>query len=209
MCGIALVRERCKADVEALLGDRGDDDLKDIPHIGAHPASGLRAFVATGDRDRLDNALGYLNARQSTPAMWIADARGAALYDAGIETVLLPAAQGVEVVELLGSQPVTDLIDHAAQVPSGLFPVAVPSPKRDGPGVAPGAARLPKGAVNLPEGTMRFAHDPIPSVSSTAGRHVSPPSPHSIRRRSPRSGQRHAPKRAFRTAWRSRATMAS
>lgn len=166
VCAIALVRERCKADVEAFLGDRGDADFKDIPHIGAHPLSGLRAFVATGDRDRFDSALGYINSRQSDAAMWTADARGAALYDAGIEAVMLPAAGGVTLAEILSAGPVTDIMDHAAQVPAGSLPVAVPSPKPAGPG----AARFPEGAIKFAhylvdalDGTM-----PAPALASTA-----------------------------------------
>lgn len=155
VCGIALVRERCKADVEAFLNGRADADFKGMPRIGAHPASGLRAFVATGDRDKFDRALGYVNTKQSTPAMWTADARMAALYDAGVEAVFLHAANGNSVAVLLGSGPASDLIAHAAQVPPGSLPVAVP------PSIPPGMMQFARNLVDAVESTM-----PAPSFAS-------------------------------------------
>jgi hypothetical protein len=159
VCAIALLRERCKADVDAFLEGRTDADFKEVPNIGPHPASGLRAFVTDGDRSKFDNALGWLNSRQSTAAMWTADARGAALFDAGIEDVMLPAGQGVEVMELLGAGSVMDLLAHAAQIPSSALPVSVPA--------KPAGAGSPiPGAASLPSGTMKFAHDLVSALDA-------------------------------------------
>jgi hypothetical protein len=160
VCAIALLRERCKADVDAFLEGRTDADFKEVPNIGAHPASGLRAFVTDGDRSKFDNALGWLNSRQSTAAMWTADARGAALFDAGIEDVMLPAGQGVEVMELLGAGSVMDLVAHAAQIPSNTLPVAVP----DKPA---GVRSTGPGAVAISGGTMKFARDLVSALDAT------------------------------------------
>jgi hypothetical protein len=127
VCGIALVRDRCRADVEAFLAGQTDADFKDIPKIGTHPVSGLRAFVTGGDLARFDRALVYINTRSSTPAMWREDARNAALFDAGVEDVMLPAGEGNQVMELLGAGSLLDLEKHAAQVPAGSLPIAMPA----------------------------------------------------------------------------------
>lgn len=166
VCAIAVVRDRCKADVDALLGDRGDADFKDIPKIGPHPASGLRSFVTAGDRAGFDTALAYLNSKTSTAAMWTADPRDAALYDAGVEDVLLPAAQGAQVMEMLSRGPVIDLADHAASVPAGTFPIAMLATRPSARGASvPGAHELPNGAV-------KFAHDLVAAIDK-----ATPPAP--------------------------------
>lgn len=160
VCGIALVRERCKADVDAFLGARGDKDFKDVPNVGPHPATGLRAFVTAGDRDGFDSALVYLNSTSSTPAMWTADARSAALYDAGIEDVLLPAARGSQVEELLGSGSLIDLANHAAQIPVHTFPIDVAP-------IQTAADKSPAGTRALPGGAMTFAHDLVKALDAS------------------------------------------
>ena len=66
-CGIALLRARCAAAVDAFLQRHGqaDADYKTVPRIGPHPATGLRAFIA-GDHDAMDFALEWFNTAQST-----------------------------------------------------------------------------------------------------------------------------------------------
>lgn len=148
VCGIALLRDRCRADVDAFLDGQTDADFKDIPQIGPHPASGLRAFVTSGDLARFDRALVYLNSRSSTPAMWRSDARNAALFDAGVEDVMLPAGEGNQMMELLGAGSVFDLEKHAAQIPAGALPIAMP----------------PKLAAAT--GTTKFAHDLVAALDA-------------------------------------------
>ena len=122
ICGIVLLRERCIADVEAFLHGRGDADFATIPGIGPHPATGLRAFVENGDRDALDIALRVTI--PTDPARWIADPRDAALFDAGIVDVTLPAAASQEIARQVDSAlPVVDLAKHAAQIPAGTLPL--------------------------------------------------------------------------------------
>jgi len=170
VCSIALLRDRCRADADVFLAGRTDADFKDIPKIGPHPASGLRAFVANGDRDGFDSALGWFNTRQSTAEMWTADARGAALYDAGIEDVLLPAAHGVDVMELLGSGSLMDLFGHAARIPRGTLPVEIPQARSDAGSPVAGAIALPSGAMKIAHGLVAaidVAMPPPPLVAVT------------------------------------------
>ena len=157
ICGIALVHERCKADVDAFLTGKRDADFSYIPKIGSHPATGLRAFVTSGDRDGFDFALGWLNSRASTPAMWNSDARSAALYDAGIEDVMLPSAQGKDVLERLRAGPIIDLANHAAQIPAATLPVDIDP-------IRPGARGPSAGIARLPPGAMQFAHDLVTAI---------------------------------------------
>jgi hypothetical protein len=168
VCAIALLRDRCRADVDVLLAGKTDADFKEIPKIGPHPASGLRAFVTNGDRDGFDNALGWLNSRQSTAEMWRDDARAAALYDAGIEDVLLPAAQGVDVMELLGSGSLMDLFGHAAQIPHGTLPVEVPQARPDAGSRGAGAKALPSGAMIIGHGLVAAIDVAMPAPPLTA-----------------------------------------
>jgi hypothetical protein len=118
-CGIAVLHERCRADSESILAGRGDEAFASIPHIGARPASGLRAFVNDGDRSGLDPALMYINSHTATAAMWSADSRDAALYDAGINGVLVSAAHGNLAAQTLSLGPVLDLAEHLDVIPSG------------------------------------------------------------------------------------------
>jgi hypothetical protein len=125
-CGIVVLRERCIADAEAFLRLHGtsDSDYAKIEKIGPHPASGLRAFVADGDRDGFDFALAWFNNAQANEQRWKANGRDAALYDAGCIDVLMPAASG-QVAEFLASGSVIDLARHAALIPAGALPVDV------------------------------------------------------------------------------------
>ena len=124
ICGIVLLRERCIADVEAFLHGRGDGDFAAVQGIGPHPATGLRAFVANGDRDALDPALRAIESLPADPGRWTADPRDAALFDTGIVDVTLPAAASQDIVRQVGSAlPVVDLAKHAAQIPSGTLPL--------------------------------------------------------------------------------------
>jgi hypothetical protein len=124
-CAVALLRDRCIADVDAFLGGRGDVDFGQVPKVGPHPASGLRSFVADGDREGFDFALSWFNNRQATPAQWKTDARNAALYDAGILDVFLAAAGPDEVRQMLGAVPAADLAMHAGEIPDGALPADV------------------------------------------------------------------------------------
>ena len=161
VCGIAVLRDRCRSDVDAFLGGKSDADFKDVPKIGPHPASGLRAFVADGDRDAFDNALGFFNSRSATPEMWTSDARGAALFDAGVEDVLLPAAHGNFALEVLSSGSTFDLFEHAARIPHGALPVALPAVPRETPTPAAGPKKLPGGAL-----MTTFAHDLVTAIDA-------------------------------------------
>jgi len=164
-CGIALLRARCKSDAEQFLNGRGDADFQKVPKIGPHPASGLITFVTDGDREAFDFALQWFNNTQSTSVMWGADPRDAALYDAGIEDVFLPAAPrngpvGVppEILENLALVPVGDLANHVASIPSGTLPLDV-APIRAG-------AQGPNGVVRLPPGARAFAHDLVAALDT-------------------------------------------
>ncbi len=148
-CGIALIRRRCMADVDRFLAGKTDADFSKIPKIGPHPATGLRSFVTAGDRDAFDAELGYINSRRSTPAMWSADARGAALFDAGIEDVGLPAAQSNPLAELFAVEPIADLANHAAQIPAATLPIDIAPLRSDAPSA---------GSHRLASGAMKFAH---------------------------------------------------
>jgi hypothetical protein len=125
-CGIVLLRERCIADVDAFLALHGkaDADYAHVPKIGPHPASGLRAFVADGDRDGFDFALAWYNNVQAGDRRWAGDARAAALFDAGVLNVLAPTARGNTTAAALWSVgPVMELSKHNAQIPAGTLPV--------------------------------------------------------------------------------------
>ena len=124
-CGIAVLHARCIADVDAFLHGRGDADFSHVPQIGSHPASGLRAFVANGDRDGYDRALSWINNIQAEATRWKADARSAALYDAGILDVFFAAANGETTGEMLAALPALDLARHAASIPADALPVDV------------------------------------------------------------------------------------
>jgi hypothetical protein len=171
-CGIALLHARCMADVDAFLRRHGraDADYKDVPRIGAHPATGLRAFVAEGDREAMDFALEWYNTAQSTEQMWSDDPRAAALFDAGVEDVLLPAARGVPTFETLAmAGPVGDLADRSARIPAGTFSVDV-GPIRAGatidtaPGQVGGISYQRR--ARLPLGARKFAYDLIAAVDA-------------------------------------------
>jgi hypothetical protein len=125
VCGIVVVRARCIADVDAFLSGRGDADFKDVPKVGPHPATGLRAYVTNGDRDAFDRALYYLNTTSSLESMWKSDPAAAAAYDAGIETVFFPAALGNIAMEYLSLGPVIDMSNHVALIPPDALPIAV------------------------------------------------------------------------------------
>jgi len=155
-CAIALVHERCIADVDAFLAGKGDADFRDVPKIGPHPASGLRAYVTVGDRDGFDFALSWINSRTSTAEMWAANPRGAALFDAGIEDVTIPAARGNMALELFAAAPVFDLAKHVAQIPAGTLPIDT-APIRPARASAQSKPSIP-GATDVPPGTMQFAH---------------------------------------------------
>ena len=74
----------------------------------------------------MDFALEWFNIAVSTEQMWRDDARGAALFDAGVEDVLLPAARGAKILESLAmGGPIGDLADHSARMPPGALPVDV------------------------------------------------------------------------------------
>ncbi len=124
-CGIALFRERCIADVDAYLHGRGDTDFGHVPHVGPHPATGLRAFVANGDRDGYDSALSWINNVQAVPPQWGANPRDAALYDAGVLDVFLAAAGPNELTAMTMAAPAADLAVHAYQIPNGALPLDV------------------------------------------------------------------------------------
>ncbi|HEY0383980.1 MAG TPA: hypothetical protein VGC72_17435 [Candidatus Elarobacter sp.] len=171
-CGIALLHARCLVDVDAFLQRHGraDSDYKTVPHIGAHPATGLRAFVTDGDREAMDFALDWFNNVQSTEQMWKEDARAAALFDAGVEDVLLPAARGAPILETLAmGGPVGDLADRSARIPAGTFAVDI-GPIRGGatldskPGVVGGIAY--QRHARLPPGGRKFAYDLVAAVDA-------------------------------------------
>ena len=124
-CGIAVLRERCISDVDAFLHGRGDSSFAHVPQIGPHPATGLRSFVATGDRDGYDTALSWINNVQAEETRWQVDSRSAALYDAGVLDVFWAAANGDATRELLAALPGVDLAKHAASIPADALPVDV------------------------------------------------------------------------------------
>ena len=146
-CGIAVLRGRCIADVDAFLHGRGDNNFGHVPQIGSHPASGLRAFVANGDRDGYDRALSWINNVQADEMRWKADARSAALYDAGVLDVFLAAANGDASGELLAALPAVDLAKHAASIPPDALPVDI-APLRamnaEAASARPNAYRMPQ-----------------------------------------------------------------
>lgn len=122
-CGIALLHARCVADVDAFLHGRGDGDFARVPNVGAHPASGLRAFVATGDRNAFDTALAWINNTAALPAQWSADPGAAARYDAGVVDVMMASAGANETLQTLAAASAVDLWVHAAVLPPGTLPV--------------------------------------------------------------------------------------
>jgi hypothetical protein len=146
-CGIAVLRTRCVADVDAFLHGRGDSDFAHVPQIGPHPASGLRSFVTTGDRGGLDVALSWINNVQAEEMRWKADSRSAALYDAGILDVFLAAANGDATGELLAALPAIDLARHAWTIPADALPVDI-GPLRamsaEAASARPNANRMPQ-----------------------------------------------------------------
>jgi hypothetical protein len=144
-CGIVVLRARCIADVDGFLSGRGDADFKEVPKVGPHPATGLRAYVTNGDRDGFDRALYWLNSTSSTEPMWKSDPAGAAAYDAGIEDVFFPAALGNMAAEYLSLGPVIDISNHLALVPPDALPVDV-APLRTA-GTSSKSAQLPPGAL--------------------------------------------------------------
>jgi hypothetical protein len=176
-CGIVLLRERCIADVEAFLQRHGrnDRDYANLSKIGLRPASGLRAFVAHGDRDGFDAALSWFNNVQANELRWKADPRDAALYDAGIISVLGPTAGldpgGAEVAIVEGrlgealvvAGPVIDLAQHAALIPAGALPIDL-APLRSM------SAELSRGRANvfrLPQ-MIPFARSLASAIAETA-----------------------------------------
>ena len=173
-CGIALLRQRCIADVDAFLAGRGDADFKDVPRVGPHPASALRTFVTAGGIDQLDPALAWYNTRRSTAAMWAADARNAALYDAGIEDVTLPAALGSVAREFAGSGSVLDIIDHGDQVPAGALPVTVP-PKPTVLSTTPITASTSTGSLPFAHALVAALDTGMPAPPLTPTRAVNGP----------------------------------
>ncbi len=161
-CAIALLHDRCMADVEAFLAGKTDADFRNVPKVGPHPVAGLRAFVTAGDRSGFDTALGWINSRSSTPAMWAADPRGAALFDAGIEDVTLPAGRGNPALETMASSSVFDLAQHVAQIPAGALPVDI-TPLRSPP--KPSKAPF-AGATEIPTQTLPFAHALVAAIDA-------------------------------------------
>jgi hypothetical protein len=158
VCAIALMHARCASDIEAFLQKHGgtDADYAKLPNAGPRPATGLRAFVNDGDRTAFDPALGWYNTAQSTEQMWNEDARGAALYDAGIQDVLLPAA-GQGLFERLSWGPAFDLVRHAARIPNGALPLDV-GPIR--------GEKLPDGGVRTSGDLPKFARDLVTAVDA-------------------------------------------
>jgi hypothetical protein len=156
VCGIALVHERCVADVTTFLAGKTDADFKRIPKIGPQPATGLRAFVTAGDRDGFDSELGWFNERSATAAMWRSDARSAALFDAGVEDVVLPAAQDMQLNALIAMGPIGDLADHSAQIPSGALPIPTAQLR----------SAAQSGSGRPTSGVMKFAHDLVAAVDT-------------------------------------------
>ena len=159
-CAIALLRDRCITDVGTFLHGRGDSDFSDIPKIGPHPASGLRAYVTNGDRDAFDVALTWINNRQASVAQWKADPRAAALYDAGVLDVFLAAAGQDETGQMLGAAPAADLAMHAADIPAGALPLDV-APLRALHMTRPNALRVLPFARDLVSAVRRSFASPL------------------------------------------------
>ena len=124
----------------------------------------------------MDFALAWFNTAQSTEQMWTADARDAALYDAGVEDVLLPAARGYPPFESIAmAGPVVDLAKHAARIPAGTLPVDL-GPIHDAANVDTTPLKVgdtvSQGRVRLPPGTSKFVHDLVGRLDASM-----PPSP--------------------------------
>jgi hypothetical protein len=160
VCGIVVLRARCMADVDTFLGARGDADFKDVPKIGPHPATGLRAYVTNGDRDGFDRALYWINSTTSPEPMWKTDPSGAAAYDAGIGDVFFPAAVGNMAAEYLSIGPVIDITHHLALIPPGALPVDV-APLRTA-GVSSKNAQLPPGAIAFTKALVQALDVAVP-----------------------------------------------
>lgn len=170
-CGVALLKARCSAAVDAFLQRHGqaDADYKSVPHIGPHPATGLRAFIG-GDREAMDFALEWFNTAQSTEQLWTEDARAAAIYDAGVMDVLLPAARGYPPFESVAiAGPVGDLANHAALIPAGTLPVDL-GPIRAAANLDTTPSKvgetLYQRRMRLPPGASRFAHDVVAKLDT-------------------------------------------
>lgn len=160
MCGVAILRVRCVADVELYLRGRGEAEFSRVPKIGPHPAAGLRAFVANGDRDAFDLALRWINNVQATAPQWSSDPRDAALYDAGIDDVFLAAAGPNQMAQALMAAPAADLAVHVAQIPAGTLPLDV-APLRQLNMTTPNALRVLPFARDL-AAAVRVAYPPAP-----------------------------------------------
>jgi hypothetical protein len=112
VCEMPLLRERCDADVRAVVGDRGDRIAADIPGSGPRPFSGLNDFIENGNRDGYDGALDYINTAMAPEPMWASDARQAALFDIGATQVAIPTAENT-ITRVFASSPARDLQAHA------------------------------------------------------------------------------------------------
>jgi hypothetical protein len=134
-CAIAVLNNRCRSDVGNYFKDKTDADFKDIPKIGPHPLSGLLAFVDAGDPAGLDANLAFINTNVAPATEWARSPRDAALFDAGTETILWPAALGNGVDEYLAIGPILDLNNHRWRIPPGTLPAAfdaLPPSKSEG-----------------------------------------------------------------------------
>jgi hypothetical protein len=166
-CAIALLRERCIADVAAFLHGRGDASFGTIPKVGPHPASGLSAFVTNGDRDAFDDALSWINNRQASAEQWKIYPREAALYDAGVLDVFLAAAGADEMRQMLGAAPGADLAVHAVEIPAGALPLDI-APLRALKMTRPNALHVLPFARELVSALRRSAPPPVLAEVPTA-----------------------------------------
>jgi hypothetical protein len=164
-CGIVALRARCMADVDTFLSGRGDADFKDVPKVGPHPATGLRAYVTNGDRDGFDRALFYLNTASSPEPMWKSDPAGAAAYDAGIEDVFFPAALGNMAFEYLSIGPVIDISKHLALIPPDALPLDLAPLRVTVPEEASGlGSRLAPGTVPFAKSLVAALDAAVPGA---------------------------------------------
>jgi len=124
-CGVALMHDRCVSDVDTFLHGRGDADFARVPNVGPHPATGLRAYVANGDRNGFDGALAWINNRNASQEQWKTSARDAALFDAGVLDVFQASAGEDRLQQLLGAVPGADLALHADQIPADALPLDI------------------------------------------------------------------------------------
>jgi len=159
------MRARCMSDVDTFLGARGDADFKEVPKIGPHPATGLRAYVTNGDRDAFDRALYWINSTTSPEPMWKTDPSGAAAYDAGIEAVFFPAALGNMAFEYLSIGPVIDISNHLALVPPDALPLDVaPLRVRVREEASPLGSRLAPGTVPFAKSLVEAIDAAVPGA---------------------------------------------